>query len=96
MVSVVAGMSDRTPADVLEALRGYSGWDAELDALAVAAGDWLPSAYDTASARFWAAATPSSLSSMTVRVFGPDGSATGTAAFLELLRLELMKTLRDL
>jgi hypothetical protein len=82
-------------SELLAELQGYGGWtqqDTELAKLAVR-GACLRSSYDIASTKFWAAAESSSNSSMTVKMFGPAGSATSTEAFLEVLRNEIRSAL---
>ena len=89
--------TQETDVEILEQLRGYEGWTLGREAVAVAAitAGWFRPAYDSASRQFWDAAQSSSNSSMTARVFGPSGSATGTEAFLTLLDAELRAGLAD-
>lgn len=86
-----------TDHEILEQLRGYEGWTLDREALAVAAmkAGWFRPAHDLASARFWAAMGSSSLSSRTVRVFGPKGSDYDTEAFLQLFEAELRRALAE-
>ena len=94
-----AGLADETEAEVLEDLRGYSGWPVDLDTLAKQAAviGQLREARDQAMARTFPDAQPSSISSNTIapaRVpvhysYLPNWEAT----FYTLLKQELLRVL---
>ena len=87
-----------TDDEILAQLRGYSGWrwwELDIDGLAeqaVAVG-LLRIAYETVLAKWWAAVSPSSNSSVTLVAFGATGRVEDDEAFIRMLRAELLTLL---